>query len=107
MNQLKSLESSSIIASLDSSSIAKNIGELVELRAFNSAKDISSLDKMYKLFEGQISELKGEAGESQGAIEQNVYIDANFPGVSVEEEIISAFDTLFTKATQQMYNTKK
>lgn len=108
LEQVNALQSSEMSAALDSSSIAKSIEELVEMRAISSVGDISSIREMNKLFEGRVGELLGEVTDStQGQIEQNVYIDANFPGVSVEGEIIAAFDTLFTKATQQMYSTKK
>ena len=61
----------------------------------------SALDKLYNLLEEKMS--KEEAAQ----MEQNIYIEANFPGVSVEKEISDAFDNLITKMSQKMYSTKR
>ena len=85
---------------LDAVNLVRGLEDSLNSRMFNLT-NASALDKLYNLLEEKMS--KEEATQ----MEQNIHIEANFPGVSVEKEISDAFDNLITKMSQKMYSTKR
>ena len=85
---------------LDAVNLVRGLEDSLNSRMFNLT-NASALDKLYSLLEEKMS--KEEATQ----MEQNIHIEANFPGVSVEKEISDAFDNLITKMSQKMYSTKR
>lgn len=85
---------------LDAVNLVRGLEDSLNSRMFNLT-NASALDKLYNLLEEKMS--KEEATQ----MEQNIHIEANFPGVSVEKEISDAFDSLITKMSQKMYSTKR
>ena len=85
---------------LDAVNLVRGLEDSLNSRMFNLT-NASALDKLYNLLEEKMSK------EESTQMEQNIHIEANFPGVSVEKEISDAFDSLITKMSQKMYSTKR